>query len=107
MGLIVNDEITLNNGMKITGAYVTLGRQRMRLNPGPTQLYDSVIQPKYVAQGDYVVWISKDASKDGNTKPLQNGILDFPTTDDDLNTPLHQIMYNFIKKNIYKNTTDC
>jgi hypothetical protein len=106
MGLIINDEITLKNGMKITGAYLSMHRQRLRLNPGPAQIHPEVIQPRYILQGVYTLWVSPDAVKDPNVKFLEEGILDFAITDIDLNKPIHQIAYDYIKSKVYTNTTD-
>jgi hypothetical protein len=106
MGLIINDEITLKNGMKITGAYLSMHRQRLRLYPGPVQLHPEVIQPRYVLQGAYTLWISPEAVKDPNINFLEEGVLDFAITDNDLNKPIHQIAYDYIKLKVYTNTAD-
>ncbi len=106
MGLIINDEITLKNGMRITGAYLSMYRQRLRLNPGPVQIHSEVIQPRYILQGVYTLWVSPDAVKNPNVNFLEEGILDFPITEEDLNIPIHQIAYNYIKTKLYTNTTD-
>jgi hypothetical protein len=106
MGLIINEEITLKNGMKITGAYLSMYRQRLRLYPGPAQIHAEIIQPRYILQGVYTLWVSQDAVKDPNVNFLEEGVLDFPITDEDLNKPVHQIAYDYIKTKIYTNTTD-
>jgi len=106
MGLIINDEITLKNGMKITGAYLRFGGQRIRIIPGPKQLRADDPKPKYILQGVYQLWISKEAVNDDDIQFLQEGVVDTPITDDDLNTPIHKLAYDYVKANVFPNTTD-
>jgi hypothetical protein len=114
MGLIVNDTITLKNGMKVTGAYLSFYGQSIGFVPGPSATLTGQPLPDvenlrktvdYTANGSYSIWFNKEA-KDSGLVPVESGNVDYPITKDLASTPLHTLLYQYVKTNIYKNTTD-
>lgn len=107
MGLTINDEITLKNGLKVTGAYLSMSGERIRLMGATPRVQQENPGIRYTFQGSYTLWISKEASLDTSPEEhLDRGTIDIVVTDDDLNLPIHQIAYNYIKTKLYTNTTD-
>lgn len=109
MGLTINDEITLENGMTVTGAYLSFHKQHVTIIPGQSATLsaggaDSNVA--YTACASYSIWANKAVCQN-NLKPIQTGCIDYAITVEQTQTPLHQLLYDFIKQNIYKNTSDC
>ena len=118
MGLIINDEITLENGMQVTRAYLSFYKNHISIIPGmsatlaaaagnPLQSSNvsNVADTPYTACGMYSIWYSKDAMQKG-LKPIQTGTVDYQITKDQTQTALHDLLYSYIKTNLYTNTTD-
>jgi hypothetical protein len=116
MGLTINDTITLKNGMTVTGAYLSFNKQNIGLIPGPSarlvtpnvtsniaNVYDTA---QYTACGMYKIWVNEDA-KNSNCDPIQTGTVDYGISTEKTSTSLHGLLYEYIKTNIYTNTTDC
>ena len=119
MGLIINDEIVLENGMPVTGAYISFRKNSVSIIPGlsPTiavgagnpleaNNYSDETTTPYTACGTFNIWFSQDAAQRG-LKPIQFANIDYQITKDQTQTPIHTLLYSYIKTNIYKNTTDC
>jgi len=108
MGLTINDTITLENGMTITGAYLSFNRQHVSIIPGqsPTLSAEGPDPSiSYTACATYSIWASQQACQN-KLKPIQTGMIDYAITTAQTQTALHTLLYNYIKTNIYKNTTD-
>ena len=108
MGLLINDSITLNNGMTIQGAYLTLNAQHLGLIPGNSATLSAkeVKAKAYTACAGFKLYVNKNAMLAGNT-PVQEGRVDVQVDSSGLSTPLHQIVYDYIKQKVYPNSTDC
>lgn len=107
MGIVINGEITLKSGVKVTNAYLSLSGERIRLIGATPRVKNEYPGVRYTFQGSYTLWISQDAAKETSPEEaLDRGSLDFTVTDDDLNKPIHQIAYDYIKTNIYTNFTN-
>ena len=109
MGLIINDEITLDNGMTVTGAYLSFNRRHVTIMPGQSATLsadgaDSTVE--YTVCASYDIWASQKACQN-KLKPIQSSMIDFAITKADTQTPVHDLLYSYIKANLYKNTTDC
>lgn len=115
MGLIIDDTITLKNGMTLQGAYLSFNKQYLGLVPGPSarlvtpnvssniaNVYDTV---QYTACGEYKIWANQQAMQNGCV-PVETGTIDYGVTKDQVSQSLHTLLYTYIKTNVYKNTTD-
>jgi hypothetical protein len=110
MGIIVNDVITLNNGTKIQGAYISFSGKHIHMIPRDSFVPPSRPNPfntKWVITGTgYNVWLSKEEANAGKP-PAGYFPCNIQASDTDVATkPIHQICYEYLKT-IYKNTTDC
>lgn len=105
MGIQILDEITLKNGKKVTGAYVSFAGKHLSLVPGqngPMGYQPGIETTKwYVTGSGYGIF---DNSTDMNL--LDTVQCDFGVSDEDLKLPLHQLCYNYVKTK-YSNTRDC
>lgn len=109
MGLIIHDEITLRNGMKIKDAYASFSGKQLTVMPGSAVCIpgdNPKPTAKWVLAGaGYSLWVSKDLCRAGfpqiDYKPIMVEL-----TDDDLSRGVHQIAYDYIKSQ-YKNTEEC
>jgi hypothetical protein len=119
MGLTVNEDITLKNGMKVNGAYISFSGQSIGLIPGPSarlmapvtgQPPPDVVNLKktvdYTANGLYNIWLNK-AAKDAGYLPIESGTVDYPITKDKTTDSIHALLYEYIKTNVYTSATDC
>ena len=108
MGLTINDTITLKNGMQVTGAYLTLNNQSLAIIPGNSATLAAKEYPKkaFTATGSYNLYMNRDAML-SNCAPLQGGFVDCQLEQNGVSVPLHQIIYDYIKANVYPNSTDC
>ena len=109
MGLTINDQITLDNGMTVTGAYLSFHRQLVTIIPGQSATLsadgaDSNVA--YTACASYSIWVNQ-AACENNLKPIQTGVIDYAITVDQTKIALHTLLYTYIKTNLYTNTTDC
>lgn len=111
MGLIINDQITLKNGMSITGAYLSFNSQTVSLISGLSARLATArdggksLGADYTACGSYNLYASRDAML-RNCSPIEGDTVDCPVQKSDLSTPVHQILYKYIKDNIYPNSSD-
>jgi hypothetical protein len=118
MGLIINDEITLENGMTVTGAYLSFRKNSVAILPGLSATiaagsgnpltannYSDEITTPYTACGTYNIWFSQDAAQRG-LKPIQFGNIDYQITKEQTESSLHTLLYSYIKTHLYTNTTD-
>lgn len=107
MGIVINGEITLKSGVKVTNPYLSLAGERIRLMAATPRVKNEYPGVRYTFQGSYSLWISQDAAKETSPEEaLDRGNLDFTVTDDDLNKPIHQIAYDYIKTKIYTDFTN-
>ena len=128
MGLTVNDTITLDSGLPVTGTYLSFnGGQVITIEYGvscalkatlstitnspsaniastPEAPGDPHANVCYTISGTYSLWASKDA-KDRGLKPLQTFRADYGLTKDQINQPPLDLLYEYVKT-IYKNTVD-
>jgi hypothetical protein len=94
MGLIINEGITLKNGMNVNGAYLSFYGQSIGLIPGPSARLMAPVtgQPlpdvdnlkktvDYTANGSYNIWLNK-AAKDSGYLPIDSGTVDYQITKD-------------------------
>jgi len=107
MGLIIHDEITLKNGLTLKDTYVSFWGKTVSVVPGVhVTLPSGPYTPDYIVTGGgYSIWASAQA-RQSNCTPLETVFCEFVASKDDMNTPVHQLCYNYIK-NKYNNTTDC
>jgi hypothetical protein len=131
MGLIVNDIITLDSGLQVTGAYLSFnGGQVINLEYGvscglkatvsqvappatpvdspppanPDEPPDVFANVKYTINGTYSIWASKDA-KDRGLKPLQTFPVHYGITSDQISQPPLDLLYQYVKT-IYSSVED-
>jgi len=98
MGIIINDTITLNNGLTASTIYCSFGEGEIRIekNRDNTSEYD--------ISGHYTIWVSKDFRT--NDKPcLDAGNISLKVTSSDLNSNIYTLLYNELKTK-YTSTTD-
>lgn len=118
MGLTIHDEITLENGMTVTDAYLSFSRASVSILPGLSATlaagagnpltannYSNTAVTPYTACGTYNIWFNQAACQNG-MKPIQSGSIDYQITKDQTQTPLHTLLYDYIKTNTFKNTSD-
>ena len=105
MGLTILDEITLKNGKKVSGAYVSFSGKHLSIIPGkngPFGASPDASPSKWIVTGSgYGIFDNKTDMNLLDTVPC-----DFEVTDADLVVPLHQMCYNYIKTK-YNSTQDC
>ena len=124
MGLIVNDTVTLDSGLAVTGTYlsfnggqvisieygVACSLKAIQLPPDPAnETTDGVpgdphANVAYTISGTYSLWASKDAKNKG-LKPLQTYRVDYGLTKDQINQPPLDLLYQYVKT-IYKAVVD-
>ena len=105
MGFIVNDTIKLNNGKIVTNPYISFTGMHCSIIPGNKSMFGAMQEapvPKWVVSGTGYVILAKK----GDTDILDQPMCDFIISEDDLNTPLFQLCYNYVKSK-YANTEDC
>ena len=107
MGLIIHDEITLKNGLTLRDTYASFFGKAVKVVPGvPVTLPNGPYNPDYVVTGDgYSIWASAQA-RESNCTPLETIFCEFVASKEDMNTPIHQLCYNYVKTK-YNNTEDC
>lgn len=105
MGFIVYDTITLSNGKIVTNPYISFTGMHVSISPGNKSMFGALQGapvPKWVVTSTGCVI----QAKKGDVEILDQPMCDFIISEDDLNTPLFQLAYNYIKSK-YNNTEDC
>jgi hypothetical protein len=120
MGLIVNDTVTLDSGLPVTGTYLSFnGGQLITIEYGVSCALKAIQQPpdpdtgipgdptanvSYTISGTYSLWANKDAKNKG-LKPLQTFRVDYGLTKDQINQPPLDLLYQYVKT-IYTSVED-
>jgi len=98
MGIIINDTITLNNGLTASSIYCSFGEGEIRIEKNRDN------SSEYDISGHYTIWVSKDFRI--NDKPsLTGGHISLTITSNDLNSNIYTLLYNELKTK-YTSTTD-
>ena len=95
MGIIINDTITLNNGLTASTIYCSFGDDEIFIKKN---------NGEYYIEGHYKIWFNKDYRTDGKHF-LDTGMILVKITSNDLSSNLYTLMYNELKTN-YTSTTD-
>ena len=116
MGLIVNDTITLDSGLPVTGGYLSFnGGQIISIEYGVACSLKAIQRPPdpanettdgapgdpyanvaYTISGTYSLWATKDAKNKG-LKPLQTFRVDCGITKDQIGQSPFDILYQHVK----------
>jgi len=130
MGLIINDTITLDNGLPLTGGYLSFnGGQVVNVeygvscglratisqvsppvsNTAPTSNASEPPDPfsnvKYTVSGTYSIWVNKQA-KDTGKKPVQVSTVYYGVTSDQIIEPPFNLLYTYVKTNLFPNSVE-
>jgi hypothetical protein len=132
MGLIIEDTITLDNGLPLTGGYLSFNGghvvnveygvscglratisqvvpQTQTLNTAPTsdasQAPDPFANVKYTISGTYSVWVNKQA-KDQGKKPVETKTVYYGLTVDEITQPPFDLLYTYVKTNVFPNSIE-
>jgi len=98
MGIIINDTITLNNGLTASTIYCSFGEGEIRIEKNRDNASE------YDISGHYTIWVSKDFRI--NDKPsLDAGNISLKITSSDLNSNIYTLLYNELKTK-YTSATD-
>jgi preprotein translocase subunit SecD len=131
MGLIINDTLTLDNGLQLTGGYLSFNGGQVvnleygvscglratlsqitapvsnTLNTAPVSnviVSDPLSNVKYTVSGTYSIWANKQA-KDAGKKPVQVSTVYYGITSDQITQPPLALLYQYVQSTIYTNTT--
>lgn len=113
MGLIIVDEIEFPNGLSVGGTYLSFAGNNVSIIPGPSARLAAALDGGaqyrksngYTLCGKYSIWPTKAAQQAGK-EPITSNTIDCFVLTPDMNAPLHDMLYDYIKTNIYTNTTD-
>lgn len=132
MGLIINDTITLDNGLPLTGGYLSfnggqvvnveygvscglratisqVSPQIQTLNTAPTSNASEAPDPfsnvKYTVSGTYSIWVNKEA-KDAGKKPVQISTVYHGVDSDGITQTPFDLLYNYVKTNLFPNSVE-
>jgi len=127
MGLIINDTLTLDSGLPLTGGYLSFnGGQVVNVEYGvscglratisqisaPTSNTSNVVDSpdpfsnvKYTVSGTYSIWANKQA-KDSGKKPVQVSTVYYGITSDQITQPPFNLLYTYVKTNLFPNSTE-
>jgi hypothetical protein len=99
MGLTINEPIKSPNGVSVpTGSYLRANFANIfrsdRLAPNPLAPFPT----KWMMHGGYSVYV--------NSEPVFEDIVSIQLQDSEITQSVYPYFYNYIKQNIYKNTTD-
>lgn len=103
MGIIINDSITLNNGINLTGCYCSLYESMINI----TKNNDNNNSKKYRVDTIYTIWANKDARTNELTCVNRDNIslnLDASQLETDVN--IFTLLYNEIKSKYTSYTDD-
>ena len=100
MGITINDTLTLQNGLVVSGVYASLSG--MPVNIVRTTTYMTENDSDWLATTTYNIWASKDAA----SKNLPYIQQDFVRTPYDPKDNPFDVLYTAIKAK-YSSTTDC
>ena len=106
MGFIINDNITINNGLSITNAYAAIGHNTIKLRklsePGinPTES-----DPVYSLFGLGFIWSNKEYRNMGGKSKVDRYLINIDLTSSQLGSNLYELLYNEWKS-IYTSVTD-
>jgi hypothetical protein len=101
MGIIINDSLTLQNGLVVSNVYASLSGEPISVIKGVPYLVESNAITWFAAS-TYNIWATKDAAD----KKLPYVQQDFVRTNIDPSQPVIPDLYEALKAK-YQSTTDC
>ena len=101
MGIIINDSLTLQNGLVVSNVYASLSGQPINIMKGVAYIIESNAIT-WFATSTYNIWANKNAAD----KRLPYVQQDFVRTNIDPSQPVIPALYVALKAK-YKSTTDC
>jgi len=109
MGIIIHDEITLRNGLKVKDVYASFNNKHLTIMPGSAVCIPAE-QPKpkskwVLAGSGYSLWVSKELCRAG-FPALEYRPIIVEINDEDLAKGAHQIAYDYVKS-LFKDTEEC
>lgn len=72
MGIIVNETITLDNGLTANNYYVSLGHGMIDTRKNSMGHKEGEIETRYVTSGIFKKWISKEVSTNNSLRPFDS-----------------------------------
>lgn len=102
MGIIINDTLSLANGLTVTDAYASFHKQTIQFFRHFTP---ETSTEGWMLMGVYNIWTNQIIAKEGGPS-LQQNVISVMMTDAQLELSPFKILYNEMKT-MYTNTTDC
>jgi hypothetical protein len=102
MGLTVQDSISCSNGLQLSGCYISFRGKNVSVTSTTAPTANTA---PYTISFEYSIWINREASSN-NCQPVENKYDTFYCENTDLNTPIYQMCYDYLKSK-YNNTEDC
>ena len=113
MGLTIQNSITLKNGMQASNVYLCFNNQPVTIFPGLNANLTTGIDGgkslsanSWTISAQYYLYTSNTAMLNKCT-PLESNTVCVPIMTSMLSTPAHQILYDYIKENIFTSAIDC
>lgn len=88
MGVIINDEIKFNNGLKLTGVYMNINDVKVFKSKAPGG--------KYNISADVSLWANKETADSGIDEPFTIEWVNVGS--ETLPSNLHTLVYNEVKR---------
>lgn len=99
MGLIINEPFTSPNQIEVpAGSYLSVNFANIFRSTRLPASTENPFKTKWMMHGGYKITVGSEV--------IFEEILSINMQDSEISQPVHPYLYNYIKTNIYKNTSD-
>ena len=105
MGIIVNDPITLDNGLTANNYYVSLGQGTIFTRKNMMNHKEGEIEPRYVTSCLSNKWISKEVTTNTSLRPFDSTPVSVSSNTAPTES-VYKILYDKVKENLVNYVDD-
>lgn len=99
MGIIVNESITLDNGLTANNYYMSLGQEMIDTRKRMMGYKEGEIETIYVTTGTFKKWISKEVSVNNSLRPFDSTLV-YVSSNTAPTETAYKILYDKLKEGI-------